>query len=505
METEEKKEIEVVEETTPVEASSEEVTESQEEKEQDKKIVKNVFLVAISNIFTLLAGVLVGFVIPKILGVEDYGYYKIFTLYFGYTGLFHFGFCDGIYLYFAGKKYDKLNREKFRLYSKFLLVFQTIVLVLICGIAMFFIGNEYMFILLFVGLSLMAYNVTMYYQMISQITFRFKELSIINSVRSLLTIIAVVALYLIYKLTNVDHLNYQIYVIIFTGIYYALTLFYVVAYRDITFGKSEKFKDNYKELFSFFKIGFPLLLANLISSLLLNIDRQFVSIWFTTEQYSLYAFAYNLLYLVTTAIAAIATVLYPSLKTKPEPVLKKSYHSINGMVMTIVTFGIMCYFPLVFVVEWLLPQYVDSLKIFKIVYPGLIFSSSVSIILSNYYKALNRVKDFFIISAITLAISVVADVIMYYTIGTMESLSYASVAVLFFYYLFTELYITKKMGNIKFYNIICSVIIVALFYLSVYLIPNIYIQMAVFIGSSLVVILSFNFKNIKKMIKREIF
>ena len=83
------------------------VTEEDREygKKQDKKIYRNIFFVAISNIITLLAGVLVGFVIPKIMSVTDYGYYKIFTMYFAYTGLFHFGFCDGICLYFAGKKY----------------------------------------------------------------------------------------------------------------------------------------------------------------------------------------------------------------------------------------------------------------------------------------------------------------------------------------------------------------------------------------------------------------
>ena len=73
---------------------------------QEKKIFRNIIFVAVSNIITLLAGVLVGFVIPKILTITDYGYYKIFTMYFAYTGLFHFGFCDGIFLYFAGKKYD---------------------------------------------------------------------------------------------------------------------------------------------------------------------------------------------------------------------------------------------------------------------------------------------------------------------------------------------------------------------------------------------------------------
>ncbi len=471
---------------------------------QDKKIVKNIFFVALSNIITLLAGVLVGFVVPKMMSIEDHGYYRIFTLYFGYVGLFHLGFVDGIYLYFAGEKYDKLNREKFRLFSRFLFVFQSIVLLIVVGISMFFMGSEYMPILLFIGISLLANNLTTYYQMISQITYRFKELSIINSLKSILTIVSVLVLFLIYKFTDVGLINYQIYVIIFLGIQYLLTIFYVIAYRDITFGKSEKFKENRDEILGFFKLGFPLLLANFVSVLLLNIDRQFVSIWFTTEEYSMYAFAYNLLSLVTTTIGAIATVLYPSLKTKKKNELKKSYHSINAVIMSIVTIGLMGYFPLSFIVEWILPKYVDSLTFYKIVSPGLLYSSSVTIILANYYKSINKVRTFFIISLGALVLSIIADIVVYYTIGTMESISYASVGVLFIYYIVAEIIMTKKLNIINFKNLIYSILIVTFFYLSVYLISNIYIQMTVFVLSGLIILLIFNYKPIIKLLKNQL-
>ncbi|MBQ6782373.1 MAG: oligosaccharide flippase family protein [Acholeplasmatales bacterium] len=471
---------------------------------QEKKIFRNIIFVAVSNIITLLAGVLVGFVIPKILTITDYGYYKIFTMYFAYTGLFHFGFCDGIFLYFAGKKYDNLNREKFRLYSKFMLVTQSIVSIAIIGISMCFIGSEYMPILLFVGLCLFGNNITNYYQMISQITFRFRELSLINSIKSILTIVSIVVLYLLFKFTDFGFISYIVYVTIFTVIFYLFVFFYIIVYRDITFGKTAKLNDSKKDIFLFFKIGFPLLLSNLITVLLLNIDRQFVSIWYTTEEYSMYAFAYNLLNLVTTCISAIATVLYPSLKSKSKDELKKTYHSMNGIIMSIVTCGLMGYFPLVFIVRWILPNYTQSLDIYKIVYPGLLFSSSVSIVLANYYKSLNRIKSFFIISLIALIISVVADVIVYHTIGTMESISLASVGVLFIYYLLTELYLTKKLSIVNFKNMFFSILITCGFYLSIFLISNIYYQMIVFIFGGIVLILIFNYKNIVKLLHRQL-
>ena len=58
----------------------------------------DVFKVSASNVVKLLAGALVAFVLPKLIGVSDYGYFKTFTLYATYVGLFHLGICDGIYL-----------------------------------------------------------------------------------------------------------------------------------------------------------------------------------------------------------------------------------------------------------------------------------------------------------------------------------------------------------------------------------------------------------------------
>lgn len=60
-----------------------------------KKAFYDLIKVIISNIVALLSGILVGFVVPKIMGFDDYGYFKTYALYAGYTGLLHFGISDG--------------------------------------------------------------------------------------------------------------------------------------------------------------------------------------------------------------------------------------------------------------------------------------------------------------------------------------------------------------------------------------------------------------------------
>src|SRR5579864_4854741 len=63
---------------------------------------------------TLLAGVFnVGlvFVVPKLLSVEDYGYWRMFALYAGYAGFLHLGFADGALLRWAGRPMEEFRDE----------------------------------------------------------------------------------------------------------------------------------------------------------------------------------------------------------------------------------------------------------------------------------------------------------------------------------------------------------------------------------------------------------
>lgn len=474
------------------------------ESSQDKKITSNVIVVALSNILTIIAGVISGFLLPMIMGVEDYGYYKIFTLYISYVGLFHFGFIDGIYLYYAGKKYCELDKYKFRKFTKFLIIFQLILFVIITAISIGFVKSQYGFIFLFVGISLLINNITSYYQFISQITFRFKELSIRNTLRSIFTILSILILLILFRFDLLNQISYQIYVYIYTAINLLLLCWYFVTYKDITFGSSKE-KFDIQELVSLFKLGFPLLLANLVGTLILNIDRQFVSILFDTETYAIYAFAYNMLGLVTTAIGAISTVLYPSLRTKTEEELRKSYNNLNGFMLVLVSFLLLTYFPLILIVNTLLKEYVKSLQYFLVIFPGLIFNSSITIIMSNYYKSLGKVREFFVISVIVLLLSVVANYVAYYINKSPISISIASIFVMVIWYVVADIRLAKKLDNRTYINFIYAILVSTSFYLSTILIDNLYISGATYFLLFLIFTFVFERKKILEFYNKTLF
>lgn len=406
-----------------------------------KRTVFNIIKVAASNILKLLAGVLVGFLLPKIIGVTDYGYYKIFTLYASYVGLLHFGFADGVYLKYGGKNFDELSKTSFRFYSLFLIVMELIISVVGAIISLFALSGDLRFIFMCLAVYLFTANIINFYQIISQITGRFNELSIRTVIQSVLTALAVVVLWFVKRYADVS-ISYMIYTAIYVGINLLLMLWYIFTYRDLTFGKQDR--SDKKEIGEFVKLGFPLLFANLSSTLILNIDRQFVSVLFDTDTYAVYAFAYNMLGLITTALSAISTVIYPTLKRTDEGTLKGTYSRLIEIILILVFGCLVVYFPLCWFVNWFLPKYADSLPIFRIILPGLAISSAVTIVMHNYYKTFGKETNFFIKSIVVLALSAGANYAAYAMFKTTQAISIASIIVMLIWYVLIEIYFIKE-------------------------------------------------------------
>ena len=333
-----------------------------------KKTIGNITKVLVSNLLKLFAGILVGFLLPKIIGVTDYGYYKTFTLYATYVGLFHFGFIDGIYLKYGGKNIDELNKGTFRFYSVILFSLEIFISIILALVAFFALKGEMRFIFLCLAAFVFASNIITYYQTISQITNRFNEYSLRTIIQSLLIIVSIVSLWIVHKYSDSIE-SYRIYTCIYISIFVLLALWYVFTYRDLSFGKIEKHK--LKEPVNLIKLGFPLLIANLCSTIILAADRQFVNLFFDKDTYAVYAFAYNLLGLVTVALSAISTVIYPTLKRTKTEDLKSVYPKAETIILILSFACLILYFPLKVFIPWFLPKYNGSLEIFRIIFPGI--------------------------------------------------------------------------------------------------------------------------------------
>ncbi len=401
------------------------------------KMLKDFLKVVSSNLISLASGVTLAFLLPKIISVIEFGYYKTFMLYVSYVGLLHFGFCDGIYLKYGGCNYSELDSNTFKVYFKFLFLMEFIVSIVIVLFSFFFISENLKFIFYSLSIYSFIHILSTYYRLLSEATSRFNESSIRITAYSLLRVMGVVFLG-VYSLSKNTFVSHQIFIIGLIIIETILLVSYYLIYKDISFGNTHSFNEKKYEIFDIFRIGLPLLITNIAATVLLVLDRQFVNLLFPKDQYAIYAFAYNLLALVTTTTSAISVILFPKLKQNTETELKNRYTLLVSLVLVIVYAGMLVYFPLCIFIKWFLPSYTDSLNIFRIIFPGLAVSSVITVVIYNYYKVLNIAYKFLKINLLILLVSAIANYVAYSYFHTTSSISYASILTMILWYILTE-------------------------------------------------------------------
>lgn len=401
----------------------------------------NKFLVFFSYFFPVISGLAVGFFIPKILGVEDYGYYKLFNLYSGYCLILSLGFVSGIYLKYGGFDYANLNKQEFRLYTRFFLSFQTIFSLIGVLLTVFLAPEPYRFIFSLVFIYQLIYNVFYYYDIITTITQEYRTMIWRNFIQSILSIINVG---IVFALRNQSLSLYELYVSLFVVSYFILLVWYLIKYRDITFGRCQPLHGSLSSLISLFKIGLPLLFADMISNLIFSTDRQIVSLFFDNTTFSTYSFAYNILQVFTKILYSFSAIIYPELKRANKDKMKETYYNSTILVMIISSFSFISYFFLFYLIKYYLTEYQGSLETYKYVILSLPANCLVSIVTYSFYKSDQKQNSFFVISLVILLLGIGSDLLCYYVFKNTLSLVIASIIVCFIWYFLTDLKYIKQ-------------------------------------------------------------
>lgn len=430
------------------------------------KFRKDLIMVITSNCIVLFGSILTGFIIPKLLGVMEYGYYKTFSLYLGYAPLLHFGFVDGIQLRYAGKEYEELKTDKFRRYTHFFLLFQIIISFLIILMAILLGTGKFRFLFVLLGINVFSANVTMYFQYVSQSTMRFKELSwrkILLTVSRIILILGLVVLSYLQVLTKITS---EIYVVGLVLIDLFLTIWYAVTYREIIFGTVAKISECRRDILDFLKNGIVLTVSFETARIIFTLDRQFVSLLYDTSTYGIYSFAYNLVAMVTTIVGAVSLVLFPRLKQMDRESVVKTF-PIGMAAISMVSFAaLMGYQPLRVIIKWFLPNYAYALGYLRIIFPGLALSSCINVIMFTYYKALDAQKVYFKVCCVVLMISAALNMGAYLIFGTPEAISAVSIVSLLIWYLYCEIFFIRCHSVKWKKNLIYILACMSMFYVS---------------------------------------
>jgi len=408
---------------------------------------KDLFKVFGSNIITLAAGIVSGLVIPSFLSLDQYAYFKTFTLYLSYVGIFHFGFADGLFIKYGGFYEDEVDKSLLKGEHHFFLVFQLILTILFIIISLFLKDNT----LLAFSLSIIPFNLLTFYKFFYQSIGNFGIYSKILIFPPIIMLIANLAIIYIFKIEN-----YWLFILVRLLSYFFI--FLILEYKFLKFTKLVKAKIDFKEIRSIFNIGFFILLGNLSLNLFYSIDRWFVKFSFTSSDFAFYSFAISMMGMINIFINSVTTVFYPYLSRNNNEFLLQE---LKSYFIIIASFSSGLYFVFAFIVQNLISKHIPALNIISIIFAGFPALITIKALYVNLYKVRKSDKLYVKTVFSMLLISVILNFIALTVFGNNIAIAIATTISFYIWFYFSSRHFETLFVSLK--EVLYLVIFVVLF------------------------------------------
>lgn len=407
-------------------------------------MLSNILNILISNLISLVISLLAAFVTPLVLGHNQFGWYKIFTLYVTYVPLLHIGFIDGVLVNYAGQDFKNINFAKFRSYTRFILFLEFILSCLMFIFALFFITEEHnKEIWIALSLYSFSFNMVTYFQFFSRAVMRFSEFAMVTRLQSFITLVYLLLALALFKF-HLLHVNLSYYLFFMVCTQILIVTFYLFQYRSIIFGRSYSILSQKRDIIHLVKSGFIIMFSYQLIMFMVNADNQFISMFFPVKTYGEYAFAYSMAGILLTIFMAASSVMLPYMnKAGKNVVIKK--HTFNVSIISIVVFGlIISYYPIVVICDLFLKPYLQSVKYLGIIFPSVAVTCVIQSYIFNNYIFLKKMKSFCSISLCNLALDYIVYLIVFSFYGNSYIIAVTSIPLLLIWYLSLELFMHVK-------------------------------------------------------------
>lgn len=350
-----------------------------------KDFIKNICMAFTAQGISLLASVLLSLILPKFLSIEDYGYWQLFIFYIGYSGFFHLGLNDGVYLRIGGKEYHKLKFEELNGELKVGLIFQAILAAAIIALSLGAgISIERKAVILFTAIYLLVNNFAMYIGYIFQATNRTSKYSFSIIIEKLI----VIFLFALLIITN--HLSFYIFAAAYIIAKIVSLLYCIWRGSEVVRHRKNLSFHSVRIWWNDTRVGIKLMIANISSMLILGNGRFWIDKIWGIEAFGKISFSLSLTNFFLLFIQQISMVLFPFLRRTEKQDTKKIYILCNDSMKLIFPVFFILYIPIYQILLRWLPQYRESLEYLIILLPICVFDGKMQLIYNTYFKVLHK-------------------------------------------------------------------------------------------------------------------
>lgn len=393
-----------------------------------------------ANIVNFTINILVSFLLPKSLSVNTYSVIKMFQFYVGYIGIMHFGYVDGMYLKYGGKKISDIDQHELAENIATMRVFQVVISAL--GIGVCLIIHDY--ILMACLFSVVPQNMKAYYSSLYSATGEFRHYAKLTNYFSIL----------IFAM-NMTLLSLEI---------YDEHIYYIVGYISIDyilwFILEKKFRKTFK-INTFFGIkvsfislyqnihdGILLMLGNLSSVLLTGEDRWCIKIFMDNTVFAQYSFCVSLEGIINFVVLPMSRAFYNYFCIHKDI---KSIQRLMDMVVVITSILVMAVFPVKLIIQYELREYVGATNILILLFATQMFYVCIKCIYLNLYKAFKRQKLYFTRLITIIVIGFVLNIILYFIYSVKEAFAVGTLLCSIIWFILSVLDFKEYMSSAKTY------------------------------------------------------
>jgi O-antigen/teichoic acid export membrane protein len=413
------------------------VTEiSKAQRSTSATVARDIATVGAGSILATIFNTLLVFLIPRLVSVEDYGYWRLFLLYASYVGLLHLGFVDGALLRWAGRPLDEFRHE-LSASMKFLFCQQFVVIVP-CWVILVLVlpGN-----LRFVGVAVVGfaplYNLNFLLQYGLQSARIFKPVAFATAAPYGL-LLGFVVLKQLSRATNYRELIFLYFLswLVVLGI----LLFYAKPWRSNVRAEALQLGR------AFVWAGFPILLANAGVVLILCLDRLAISWTMSIQSFAQYSLAASTMAVPVAAIQAVYRVFFSHVASLDQQRQREIYRSASRLLLLCWSLLLPYYFALDAFVRYCLPQYVASLPIARMLLLGILFVGCIQVLHMSFSYLHGRQGLFLMGTLLMLAIGLGLTLLAVLSLRSLLAVAVAQVITLGLWWLLNEFALRDLTG-----------------------------------------------------------
>ena len=439
--------------------------------------IKNFSYTLSSNLISLIISSVLILIVPKLIGVEDYGYWQLYLFYSSYVGFLHFGWNDGIYLRYGGKEYKELNKDLF--FSQFwmLFIFQMIIGAIIIGVSTFFSSDSNrLFIFNITAVCMLIVNLRLMLLFILEGTNRIKEYAKIT----LMERVIYCCLILFFLLIGIREFKILIYADIIGKF---ITLLYA-AYccREIVFNKVSSFYFNVKETVKNVSVGIKLMFANIASMFIIGVVRFGIERTWDVATFGKVSLVMSVSSLMMVFINAVGIIMFPVLRRTSEDKLPTLYATMKTFLMVPLLAVLIVFYPLAIILPAWLPQYKEGLMYMALLFPMCIYEGKMALLINTYLKTLRKEKMMLMINLASVVLSIILTILFTIVLKNLSLAIVSIVVLLAFRSALAEVYLSKLLNVSVFKDIFLELAMTLIFILAGWFVTS-WIGVAIYLAA----------------------